>query len=300
MHFHQAFNATGVWTLKPDPGPETNLPEDFESDSDPALPPIHRYIEAEMIISKRCLYCHSALEVFEYSEEDYPIDGFAPDYARLAYCEYCAYWNWYSGMSYRADLQQHAAMSVLKEFASSLPVGLTQELARHLRQNQRLWHRLNPKAMERIVADIFRANFRDSEVLHVGKPGDGGTDVIFVDADSHQWLIQVKSRQSPDSVESFETVQRLLGTMLLSQSRYGVVASNADHFSSAALRAAGSARNLGYAVELLDRGRLTRMLGPSLPLRPWEPYLNTFSDFPQEFRELLYKQRIRTEQLWLF
>ncbi len=118
--------------------------------------------------------------------------------------------------------------------------------------------------MERLVAGIFRANFRNVDVVHVGRPGDQGIDVLFVDAQSCRWLIQVKRRQSADHVEPFETVQRLLGTLLLNQSLHGIVASNANHFSFAAERCVKE-------VQL-----------------------------PEEFKELVNAHRIRTEQLWLF
>jgi hypothetical protein len=303
MHFHQAFGSTGIWKLDPNPA-EAELPDSYEDDADPVLPPIHRYIETKMRTATRCPYCRSALEIFEHIQWDDPIedDGIfkvTPDYARLAYCEYCGFWNWYS-KTWNRGWDNHAGLSVLKEFNPSLPIGVNSELARHLRQNPTLWQRLTPVAMEKVVADIFRANFQSADVLHVGKPGDRGIDVLFVDSYSHRWLIQVKRRLSP-CAEPFETVQRLLGTLLLGQSRFGIVASNADHFSFAAERAVKDAHDLGYTVQLLDRGKLTRMLDASLPSRPWESYLNTLSHrFPEEFRYRLQKHRIRTEQLWLF
>jgi hypothetical protein len=257
-----------------------------------------------MRTSKWCAYCRTALEIFEHIQWDDPIedDGIrelTPDYARLAYCEYCGFWNWYS-KTWNRGWDNHAGLSVLKEFDASLPVGLNDVLARHLRQNQKLWDRLSPARMEKLVADVFRANFRDAEVIHVGRPGDQGIDILFVDADSHRWLVQVKRRQSA-TWEPFDTVQRLLGAMVLGDSRFGIVASNADHFSYAAERAVNHAQSLGFTIQLLDRGKLTRMLGPMLPERPWESYMKTIRQrFPREFRDRIEKHRIRKEQLWLF
>jgi hypothetical protein len=304
VDFHQVRSSSDIWTLEDGPDSQPNLLDSYDDENDPRLPAIHRYIEGKMRVSKKCTYCESTLEVFEHIQWDDPIedDGLrelTPDYALLAYCEYCGFWNWYS-KTWNRGWDNHAALSVLKEFEPSLPVGLSGVLARHLRQNQYLWGRLSPSGMEKLVTDIFRANFRDAEVLHVGKPGDHGVDVLFVDADSNRWLIQVKRRQSANW-EPFDTVQRLLGAMVLGQSRFGIVASNADHFSYAAERAVNKAQSLGYTIQLLDRGKLTRMLGPMLPERPWESYMKTLlHKFPQEFRERLNKHRIRTEQLWLF
>lgn len=304
MDFHAVHSFSDVWTLDHGPDAENGLPEEYEDDDDPRLPAIHRYIEGTMRTSKQCAYCRTALEIFEHVQWDDPIEDegireLTPDYSRLAYCEYCGFWNWYS-KTWNRGWDNHAGLSVLKEFDASLPVGLNDVLARHIRQNQRLWNRLSPTRMEKLVADVFRANFRDAEVIHVGRPGDQGVDILFVDADSHRWLVQVKHRHSANW-EPFDTVQRLLGAMVLGQSRFGIVASNADHFSYAAECAANSAQSLGYTIQLLDRGKLTRMLGPMLPERPWEPYMKTLlHKFPREFRDRIEKNRIRNEQLWLF
>src|SRR5712692_7543441 len=299
MQFDRAYYVAGLWSLNRHPD-ERELNAEYRDDED--FPPLHRYIQTTLLTSKRCPYCGNALEVFEHDQWEAELPGLAPDFARLAYCEYCAYWNWLShGYEYDRSGSADAAMSVLTEFDPILPEGFTQEMASYLRRKPSLWHKLEPRAMERLVAGIFRANFRNVDVVHVGRPGDQGIDVLFVDAQSCRWLIQVKRRQSADHVEPFETVQRLLGTLLLNQSLHGIVASNANHFSFAAERCVKEVTNLGYTVQLLDRGKLTRMLGPLLPSRPWEPFLSVLSrQLPEEFKELVNAHRMRTEQLWLF
>jgi hypothetical protein len=69
--------------------------------------------------------------------------------------------------------------SVAAKFSPSLPKACSDELAQQLRRRSTSWHDLSPKCMETLVADIFRANYQHSEVIHVGRPGDRGIDVIF-------------------------------------------------------------------------------------------------------------------------
>ena len=39
----------------------------------------------------------------------------------------------------------------------------------HIRQDPYRLHFVNPKRFEKFVADVFRANYTNAEVVHVGK-----------------------------------------------------------------------------------------------------------------------------------
>jgi hypothetical protein len=119
------------------------------------------------------------------------------------------------------------------------------------------------------VADIFRANHASSEVIHVGKPDDGGVDVILIDSANEQWLAQVKRRERQDSSEGVSTIRNLIGTMVLEGAKRGIVVSTADHFTLRARQAAKKLKKQGFYIELIDKGILNRMLDPILPDRPW-------------------------------
>jgi hypothetical protein len=71
------------------------------------------------------------------------------------------------------------------------------------------------------------------------------------------------------ATEEFETLQKLLGTLVLEGEKFGIIASNASHFSVQAKRQAARAAKRGVIVELFDRGILNRLLGALLPDRPW-------------------------------
>lgn len=118
----------------------------------------------------------------------------------------------------------------------------------------------------------------------MGRPDDGGVDIIYIDADDKQWLVQVKRRENPRSTESVSTIRNLLGAMLLQDSRTGIIVSTADHFSYQAYAAVDRAREVGMALRLIDRYALDHMLDGVLQDQPWSSALGQY--FPTQLRVL--------------
>ena len=143
---------------------------------------------------------------------------------------------------------------------------------------------MTPRSLEKLVVDVVRYNFQPCEVIHVGKPGDGGVDVLFIDSGQKQWMVQVKRREKPKSSESVVTIRNLLGTMWLSDVSCGMVVSTADHFTFQAYRAVNRASEKGVMVELVDKGKLNRMLNAVLPDRPWlGPVRSMYPEIAEHF-----------------
>ena len=61
--------------------------------------------------------------------------------------------------------------------------------------------------------------------------------------------------------------------MVVDDALRGVVVSTADHFTYRAYETAGLAAKRGRTIELLDRGKLDRMLEPLLPVHAWRSVL---------------------------
>lgn len=282
--FDQCFFEEGVWRL--DPSDEVQEDEDAEWPTQ-----LTAWVEEEFTDRKTCPYCTNRLEQAGFFCDDDQWDvrapfedtGLGPDLARLWSCPYCAYWQWYSLFDNRG-MHGDAGMSVLATLDAAVPVDCSTELAQHLRRTPNLWFGLEPAGMERLVADIFRANYDDAEVIHVGRPGDRGTDVIFVESNGRRWLIQAKRRER-SRVEGFETLQKLLGTLVLEGQLRGIVATNGSHFSYQVRREAERASQRGYAIELFDRGKLNRMLGALLPIHPWRGFLDVLR-VPKELQDM--------------
>lgn len=233
----------------------------------------NRTMGYELWNSPTCPYCRCALVQRRF--EDLARSDARWHYNReyiLAFCNRCRHWEFEGseGGSKCMDSSNGVVVSsVSAKFADQLPVECHSELAQQLRRSPDSWHGLSPSTMEHLVASIFRANYSHCEVIHVGRPGDCGVDVIFVDSSHTRWLIQVKRRAKPRKAESFSTLQNILGTLALHGERHGIVASCADYFSHQARRERERARRKGFVVEFLDKGILDRMIGALLPVEPW-------------------------------
>lgn len=202
--------------------------------------------------------------------------------AELKTCCNCAYWQWFyeDGLDLNSygcpDHFWHCAISKTNEYTTELPDVCYSEIAVALRRNPKLCHSFDPYKLERFVAAVFKANFKDCEVIHVGRADDGGVDVIFVDAGSKQWLIQVKRREHEKASEGVGTVRNLIGAMVLEDSSYGMIVSTADHFTYRAYHAVGRANEKGKCIRLIDKGKLLRIVGPLLPDLHWFNFVKTY------------------------
>jgi hypothetical protein len=220
-----------------------------------------------------CPYCGCALNEMPFEDVSDGNDTWHYDrHYILAFCQRCSHWefNGFEGGNKCMDSSSTLmAASVAAKFDERLPLGCSSELAQALRRDPKRWHGLSPDVMERFIADVFKANYRNCEVIHVGGPNDRGIDIIFIDDNQTKWLIQVKRRQRSGKAEGFATLQSVLGTLALEGERHGIIATCADYFSHQARQHARRASAKGFTVELMDKGVLDRMIGALIPRSPW-------------------------------
>ena len=166
-------------------------------------------------------------------------------------------------------------------------------------RTQNLLYSFNPTRFEKFVADVFRANYTNTEIVHVGKPNDGGIDVLLIDAEMEQWLIQVKHRETQNSTEGVSTIRDILGAMVVKGARRGIVVSTAKRFSRYAIQAAAKAEVGPHrmTVQLVDSGIFNKMLDPILLDRPW---LLPITQLDAELAGYLADQIPSNNQLELF
>lgn len=270
-------------------------------------------IESALIL---CPYCNQSLSktIFQDIAEDNDDDN--EDYYsklnrefQLSICENCKYWevqrSEYTNQCMDFPLNIIGS-SVAVKFKSELPLGCSEELAKFIRRNPNFLHEINPKDFEIFIADVFRANHKEAEVIHVGKPCDKGIDVIYIDDNSVEWLIQVKRRERANKAEGFATLQSILGTLALEGKKHGIVVTSADYFSYHAKNAAIQAERQGFTIELIDKGKLDRMISPLLPEAPWASLFEhkLFNDVDNDIKEYFYQrinfQRYNLNQQTLF
>jgi len=231
---------------------------------------ILRWIDSSFYGISTCPFCNSNVMRADLDEEtdDWPYLG---EYVFVVECQNCGFWQsyWSGAQESPGDDEWEGHMSKLSEFPEDIPDGCIQEFAQYLKAHPNHWNEIKPSSLERLVADIFRANYQNSEVIHVGQPNDGGIDVLFIDSGKKKWLIQVKRRGSPNKTEGVSTLRNLLGVLLIKGAKYGMVVSTADHFSYWAFKTKERASTIGYTIELVDRGKLKRLIEPLLPNRQW-------------------------------
>lgn len=230
--------------------------------------------------SRTCPYCTQMLEVWEgiddIDDDDTDVDMDNLWSVRLEICNYCSHWVFQrvTDYTYPRDggwgARFDGCSSVLGEFSETMPPECSSELAVALRRQPSIYHSISPTNFERFVADVFRANYSHTDVFHVGRSADDGIDVVFVAAEEERWLIQVKRRESPFASEGVATIRSLLGTMVVNDALKGVVVSTADHFTANAIETANRAAARGYEIDLVDRGKLDKMLDRMLPTRGWD------------------------------
>jgi len=211
---------------------------DEETDED-------QYVDAldSMILPNypSCIYCSSDLIKAKGEDQE---DGRLLRKYFLWYCRNCRFWQSriysdpYGGCMLGPD--NRAYISKLRDFSTELPDGCPSELGSFLRRNPDFLHLVAPPKFEKLVADIFRANFKTSEVMHVGRPDDGGVDVLMVDSDDKQWLIQVKRRGSAKASEGIATIRDMLGAMILSGTPRSIIVSKCESVFNASTTSRGN------------------------------------------------------------
>ena len=258
--------------------------EEVELGDEKAIQALRDYIEDVFRVAGTCPYCNHRLRVLDVDIDDI-VEGNSrwvlEREVTLYSCPRCAYWQFYErdscGRRIGGEDVITAASSKLSEYSENLPDGCEAELAKHIRANPDIWHNINPERLERLVASIIQSNYQHCEVIHTGRSGDGGKDIVFIDDNNEQWLVQVKRRGAPRSSEGIETFRNLLGAMFLHGAQYGVFVSTADHFTTAVHDARKKAESFGRKVEIVDKGRLDRIIGRLLPRRPWLEVLEHWS-----------------------
>lgn len=226
-----------------------------------------------------CPYCNSPLPTRHFHDVAEDNDQWHNDRIYISRrCRHCAYWefNGVEGGNKCMDHQKTIFISSISaRFKENLPDACAEEMAQYLRRNPDHWHQIEPTRLERLVADIFKANYHASEVIHVGKPCDQGVDVVFIESNDRKWLIQVKRRADPKKPEGFSTLQSILGTLALKGVKHGIIVSTADVFSYYAKKAQKQAEQQGFVVRMIDKGILDRMIEPLLPQTPWQAIFQT-------------------------
>lgn len=181
--------------------------------------------------------------------------------AAILTCDACGWWCQYAVGANRDGYFEcervPAALRTYKVADIEAPVNA---LRRELSKNPQLLAELNPTKMEELTGSIL-SDFMDCEVVHTGRTGDGGIDLLLLDGDT-PYVVQVKRRISQQHGETVSAIREFLGATLLSGYRRGIYVTTATHFTPAAVSAAASAKSLKLVekLHLIDQDRFLRLL----------------------------------------
>ena len=222
---------------------------------------------------KLCVFCKTRLK-FVKSEKLEAAEPLALE-PSLWRCPSCGFWTVSHGIGSTYGGYWRCCAGKLAEYpetASNVPLS---ELAHFLRLHPERIHDISPTALEKLIAECFRSTDDYADVVHVGRPDDGGIDVLLVTQERQKVLVQVKRRAS-EKVESVSTIRNLLGAMVPEGALQGIVVSTADHFSYRAETFVQSLATTGtaYRIELRDLGRVRLMVEDIPDPKPWLPYLS--------------------------
>ena len=243
-----------------------------------------------------CTFCATNLEKVENEELK---EDMHRDFC-LWYCHNCRFWQTRLYSVYSACFpppDNWVYVSKLREFNPELPDGCNEELAIQIRRHPDLVHYFNPTRFEKFVADVFKANYTNAEVTHVGGPKDGGVDVLLIDAGQEQWFIQVKRRGPQKPSEEVSTIHKLCGVLSVAGVHTGVVVSTAERLSPDAQQFVDKAKVRSMNIYFVNKDDFNMMLDPVLPEHPW---LKPISEIDEEIANYLADQIPSDQQLSLF
>ena len=117
----------------------------------------------------------------------------------------------------------------------------------------------------------------DCDVYHVGKSGDGGTDLIVLESDN-PILVQVKRRENPNHIELVKGIREFVGTLFIENKRKGIYVSTAKGFSRGSVEVAKRLpdnRQLDY-FEFVDYNRLCSLIKNMEEKKCWRKLVDNF------------------------
>jgi len=176
-------------------------------------------------IPSHCIYCEAKLAIKD-----------EPDWVLFCPNSGCGWWMHFpppKPAGFRT-IEHHAKWAIIKKFSFNDKDLPTAELAKYLKQNPHSMVNTHFSAFEKLVCSLMKEFYGPTEFIHVGRPKDGGKDLIGVFNDKITTFVEVKKRENIFSCESVRTVRNLLGVMTHEGVEKGIVVTTADRFSKEA------------------------------------------------------------------
>lgn len=228
-------------------------------------------------VSRTCRDCSSSL-----LEIDGVIETSWGQPAAILECDKCGWWCQYAvGFNRDGFYEWERVPAALRSYQIDEIDVPVQALRREITGNSKLLAELNPTKMEELVGSIL-SDYMDCEVVHVGRTGDGGIDLLLLDSDK-PYVVQVKRRINQRSGETVSAIREFLGATLLYGHRRGIYVTTATHYTRSAVEAAAKAKSVGLIekLHLVDQDVFLRLLRlvSTKTLPPWRAFYRDIEGF---------------------
>jgi len=233
------------------------------------------------ITETHCRDCGGRLEwVIDIADTDWSYP------AAVMACHECGWWCQYAvGANRDGFFEWERLPAALRQYPAADITVPVEALRRELLKRSDILKHLHPTKMEVLVGSVL-SDFMDCEVVHTGRTGDGGIDLLLLDGDT-PYAIQVKRRARAGS-EKVSAVREFVGATLIAGYRRGIYVTTAPYYAPSAVRSAQKARR-GRVVEklhLIDQGKFLRILNlvSKKTAPPWRAYYGREVDEPAHVR----------------
>ena len=191
-----------------------------------------------------CLFCNNkmiitkAFDPFANSKFDYIFQRY-DNGIFLNECKQCGWWESlvnYIDMGDGGNERWNSTQffSIVKSFDADdkfLPIDV---LNNEVKKNPEIIYAINSKKFEEFVKSVL-SDFFSCEVIHCGKTGDGGIDLIILNSDKPV-LVQVKRRVNKNKTEPIKCIREFLGTMFINHAKHGIYVTTAKNISDGSIK----------------------------------------------------------------
>jgi len=167
--------------------------------------------------------------------------------------------------------------AILKSYGPDDPSLPVLALRRELTAREDLIHAINDRKMEELVGAVLSDYIGDCTAHVCGRSGDGGIDIILVEADT-PIAVQVKRRMHPGKTESVRLIREFITAMRLKDIYHGLYVTSAEKFSLQARQTACLAveKGLVFKCELVDKSKFLAILESTTDTDQQEPWQKHF------------------------
>lgn len=222
-----------------------------------------------------CRYCSSLMtETVLLDKPRKDALGKESKKVKLSLCDRCGWWYLFEGFYGYHGIADciYESSGIAKHYeVSSLDAPIS-DLRRYLAHHPNDLAHVHPNKFELLMQDCLKDCFGPCEVIHTGRSGDGGVDLVMVLSDIETYLIQVKRRSDLSAKEGVQVVRSLNGVLFRENKTKGLIITTASGFTRGAKQETIiKTEDKNYTMRLMAFDDVVSMLRlPSMtPYEPW-------------------------------